>query len=146
MLLLNWRNSCSVVLFLADPVLWVNFMWCIFSRTNFLQFISRNSSCSAKSSWHFFGSSYEYANEKLTDCQEHSLGNDVSNFSLFFIFCLSSFPFQDYIFPAQQNCCMELSTYNTILESWRTQTREEQSNYLLEWRPGATKIQEQTYS
>lgn len=141
MLSLNWRNSCSMVLVLADPVLWVNFMWCIFFRTNFLQFISRDSSCSAKSLWHFFGSSYEHANEKLTDCQEHSLGNDVSNFSLFFIFCLASFPFQDCIFPAQQNCCVELSTYDTILESCRrTQTREEQSNYLLEWRPGATKF------
>lgn len=64
----------------------------------------------------FFGSGYEYANEKLTDCQEHSLGNDVSHFSFLFIFCLSSFPFQDYIFTVWQNCCMELPIYNTILE------------------------------
>lgn len=105
-----------------------------FLRTNFLQFISRDSSCFAKSLWHFFGSGYEHATEKLADCQEHSLGNDVSNFSLLFIFCLSSFPFQNGIFPVQKNCCVELSTYDTILECCRrTLTREEQSNYPLEW-------------
>lgn len=95
----------------------------------------------------FFGSGYEYANKKLTDCQEHSLGNNVSHSSFLFIFCLSSFPFQGYIFTAQQNCCTGLPIYNTILELQKDSGREKKkSDFLPGWRPSATQIQEQTCS